>query len=197
MLANLKIDSPLKILPVTTERWPDFEKLFGPKGACGGCWCMLWRLKRAQFEAGKGEKNRRAMQTVIKSGKIPGLLAYADGKPVGWCSVAPREHFPALENSRIFQPVDEKPVWSISCLFVEKSYRRQGISVALLRAATEHVKRQGGKIVEGYPTEPKKDRMPDVFIWTGTASAYQQAGFTECARRSETRPLMRFSIKNN
>lgn len=195
MPANFKTDSPLKIFPVTIERWPDFEKLFGAKGACGGCWCMLWRLKRAQFEAGKGEKNRRAMQTVIKSGKIPGLLAYADGKPVGWCSVAPREHFPALENSRILQPVDEKSVWSISCLFVEKSYRRHGISVALLRAAAEHVKRQGGKIVEGYPTEPKKNRMPDVFVWTGLASAYQQAGFVECVRRSETRPIMRLLVK--
>jgi len=119
----------------------------------------------------------------------------ADGKPAGWCSVAPREHFPALENSRILKPVDEQPVWSISCLFVEKNYRRQGISVALLRAAADYVKRHGGKIVEGYPTEPKKNRLPDVFIWTGIASAYQKAGFVECARRSQTRPIMRFVVK--
>lgn len=190
-----KADLSIEIYPVTKELWADFEKLFGAKGACGGCWCMLWRLKRSEFEAGKGEKNRRAMQALVELGKIPGLLAYADGKPVAWCSVAPREHFPALENSRILKPVDEQPVWSISCLFVEKSYRRQGISVALLRAAADYVKRQGGKIVEGYPTEPQKDRMPDVFVWTGIASAYQQAGFVECARRSETRPIMRFVVK--
>jgi GNAT superfamily N-acetyltransferase len=197
MSVKHKTDLSIEIHPVSGERWDDLAQLFGAKGACGGCWCMLWRLKRAQFEAGKGEKNRRAMKAVIDSGKTPGLLAYADGKPVGWCSVAPREHFPALENSRILQPVDEQPVWSITCLFVEKKFRRQGISVALLRAAAEHVKRQGGKIVEGYPTEPKKDRLPDVFVWTGLASAYQQAGFVECARRSETRPIMRFSIKSN
>ena len=190
-----KTDLSIKIYPLTKECWADFEKLFGAKGACGGCWCMLWRLPRAAFEAGKGEKNRRAMQALVESGKIPGLLAYADGKPVGWCSVAPREHFPALGNSRLLKPVDEKPVWSISCLFVEKKYRRQGISVALLRAAADYVKRQGGKIVEGYPTEPQKDRMPDVFVWTGIASAYQKAGFVECARRSETRPIMRFVVK--
>lgn len=189
--------SVIAIHPATRERWLDFENLFGAKGACGGCWCMLWRLKRAQFEAGKGEKNRRAMQAVIKSEKVPGLLAYAGDKQVGWCSVAPREHFPALENSRILKPVDEQTVWSITCLFVEKSFRRQGLSVALLRAAAEYVKRQGGKIVEGYPTEPKKDHLPDVFVWTGLASAYQQAGFVECARRSATRPIMRFNIKNN
>ncbi len=195
MPTNHKTDASIKICPVTTELWPDFEKLFGAKGACGGCWCMLWRLKRSAFEAGKGEKNRRAMWAAIQSGKTPGLLAYAGGKPVGWCSVAPRAHFPALENSRILKPVDEQPVWSITCLFVEKNFRRQGISVALLRAAAEHVKRQGGKIVEGYPAEPKKDRMPDVFVWTGLASAYQQAGFVECARRSETRPIMRLHLE--
>lgn len=195
MSGKYKTDLTIKIHPVTTTLWADFEKLFGAKGACGGCWCMLWRLKRAEFEAGKGEKNRRAMQALITAGRIPGLLAYVDGKPVGWCSVAPRAHFPALENSRILKPVDAQPVWSISCLFVEKSFRRQGISVALLRAAIDYVKQRGGKIIEGYPTEPKKDRMPDVFVWTGLASAYQKAGFVECARRSATRPIMRCVVK--
>ncbi len=195
MPANSKTKLSITIHPVTKKRWQDFEALFGAKGACGGCWCMLWRLKRAQFEAGKGEKNRRAMQALIESKKIPGLLAYVRGKPVGWCSVAPREHFPALENSRILQPIDEQPVWSVTCLFVEKSFRRHGVSVALLRAATDYVKRRHGKIIEGYPTEPQKDRVPDVFVWTGLASAYQQAGFIECARRSPTRPIMRFLVK--
>lgn len=185
----------IEIYPLTKERWVDFKKLFGEKGACGGCWCMLWRVKRSVFETGKGEKNRRAMQTLVGSGKVPGLLAYVDGKPVGWCSVAPREHFPALENSRILQPVDAQPVWSITCLFVEKNCRRQGISVALLRATADYVKRQGGKIVEGYPTESKKERLPDVFVWMGLASAYRRAGFIECARRSPIRPIMRFTIK--
>jgi GNAT superfamily N-acetyltransferase len=186
----------IQILPLTKNRWRDFEKLFGKNGACGGCWCMLWRLQRAEFEAGKGEKNRLAMRKLVNAAvKVPGLLAFVNGKPVAWCSVAPREHFPSLENSRILKPVDEKPVWSISCLFVEKNYRNKGVSIKLLQGAIEFVKRQGGKIVEGYPTEPKKDRVPDVFVWTGIASAYKKAGFVECARRSETRPIMRFFIK--
>lgn len=195
MTTTTKNHSAIAIHPVTADRWADFAKLFGAKGACGGCWCMLWRLPRAAFEAGKGEKNRRAMQALIASGKIPGLLAYVGSQPVGWCSVAPREHFPALKNSRILQPVDAQPVWSISCLFVLKRFRQQGISVQLLRRAVAYVKQQGGKIVEGYPTEPKKDRLPDVFVWTGIASAYQKAGFKECLRRSATRPIMRFLIK--
>ena len=71
---NLK----LEFHPVTPERWSDLETLFGEKGACGGCWCMLWRLTRKEFEAQKGEGNRRAMQRIVNSGEIPGLLAYSD-----------------------------------------------------------------------------------------------------------------------
>ena len=114
---------------------------------------------------------------------------------MAWCSVAPREHFPALGRSRILKPLDELPVWSITCLFVEKQYRRTGISTRMITAAVKHVKKQGGTIVEAYPVEPKKDKMPDVFAWTGLASAYTRAGFVECARRSETRPIMRYIIE--
>lgn len=185
----------LAFFPVTKDRWSDFEILFGERGACGGCWCMLWRLTRKEFESQKGEGNRRAMKAVVQSGQIPGIMAYSQGQPAAWCSVAPREHFPALGRSRILKPLDELPVWSITCLFVEKQYRRTGISTRMIAAAVVHVKKQGGTIVEAYPVEPKKDKMPDVFAWTGLASAYTRAGFVECARRSETRPIMRYIIE--
>ena len=115
---------------------------------------------------------------------------------MAWCSVAPRERFPSLRRSRILKALDDLPVWSITCLFIERSYRRKGISTRMISAAVAHVKKQGGTIVEAYPVEPRKDRMPDVFAWTGLASAYVKAGFVECARRSETRPMMRYFIKN-
>ena len=157
---------------------------------------MLWRLTRKEFESQKGAGNRKAMQTIIHSGKTPGILAFSRGRPVGWCSVAPRDHFPALGRSRILKPVDDLPVWSISCLFVEKNYRRKGLSIQLLKAAVDYVKTQGSAVVEAYTVEHKTDKMPDVFAWTGLASAYTKAGFTECARRSETRPIMRFYIED-
>lgn len=185
----------LAFFPLTKNRWSDFETLFGERGACGGCWCMLWRLTRKEFESQKGEGNHRAMKALVQSGQIPGIMAYSQGQPVAWCSVAPREHFPALGRSRILKPLDELPVWSITCLFVEKQYRRTGISTRMIAAAVKHVKKQGGTIVEAYPVEPKKDKMPDVFAWTGLASAYTRAGFVECARRSETRPIMRYIIE--
>ena len=184
----------LEFHALTRERWSDFEKLFGPRGACGGCWCMWYRLKRSEFEKQKGEGNKKAMKTYVDGGNVPGIIAYSNGKPVAWCAVAPREDFSALERSRILKPIDDKPVWSIVCFFVERNHRRQGLNIALLKSTIDFAKQRGAKILEGYPVEPKKNPMPDVFAFYGLASAFKKAGFKECLRRSETRPIMRFII---
>lgn len=190
---RLRIDDPeLSFRPLTPETWTDFEILFGEKGACGGCWCMWWRLPRAEFERRKGTGNKLAMHTIVEAGGVPGILAYADGKPVGWCSVAPREEFAALNRSRILRPVDDRPVWSIVCFFVAKQYRHQGISEKLIRAAAEYAKCSGASVIEAYPVEPRKDKVPEVFAFTGFSSAFVRVGFTEAARRSDTRPVMRY-----
>jgi len=187
----------LKFHSVTPKRWKDLENLFGERGACGGCWCMWWRLSRSLFNQQKGEGNRKAIKKIVDSGEIPGILANADVKPIGWCSVAPRERFPVLERSRILKRIDEKPVWSVVCFFVAKPFRRNGVTVKLLKAAVEYAKKHKAKIVEGYPIEPKKGKFPDVFANTGLASAFRQAGFVEVLRRSETRPIMRYFVKEN
>jgi GNAT superfamily N-acetyltransferase len=190
-----KAKSPaLQFHPVTQQRWTDFEQLFGEKGACGGCWCMWWRLKKKDYDAHQGAGNRQAMQRIVASGRVPGILAYRQGRPVGWCSVAPREEFIRLANSRILKPVDQQPVWSIVCLFVEKAHRRSGVSTGLLSAAVDYVREQRGQIVEGYAVEPKQGKLPDAFAYQGLAAAYRKAGFHEVLRRSATRPIMRFLI---
>ncbi|HEX6810174.1 MAG TPA: GNAT family N-acetyltransferase [Planctomycetota bacterium] len=181
----------LDVQPLTKALWPQFERLFGTRGACGGCWCMLWRLSKTDFDAQKGEGNRRAMQRLVESGAEPGLLASRHGEVVGWCALAPRADYPALARSRLFKPLDRQPVWVVSCLFVAKAHRRRGVSIALLRAAVAHVRKKGGRIVEGYPQDTKGGAMPDVFAWTGVASAYRKAGFVEVARPSAKRPIMR------
>lgn len=185
----------MKIHPLTPDRWEDFEALFGKNGACGGCWCMLWRLPRKEFDAAKGDGNREMMKALVASGAEPGLLAYFGKEAVGWCATAPRADYPALERSRILKPVDEQPCWSVACLFVHRKYRKQGVATELLKAAAKHVRRRGGKILEGYPVEPRGDKpIPAAFAWTGVPSAFIAAGFKEVARRSETRPIMRMLL---
>ena len=92
-------------------------------------------------------------------------------------------------------PLDETPVWSVTCFFVAKDFRRQGVTVKLLRAAVEFVRERGGRVVEGYPVEPYSDAMPAAFAWTGLAAAFRKAGFKECARRSAARPIMRYVLR--
>jgi len=135
------------------------------------------------------------MKAIVDSGNVPGILAYDGDKAVGWCSVAPRAEFPRLERTRVLQPVDDNPVWSITCFFVAKSHRRKGVTVRLLEAAIEYAGRQGCNILEGYPYEPRQPKLPDPFVWTGLASAFWKAGFQEVLRRSDTRPIMRYYLK--
>ncbi len=179
---------------LTPDRWSDFEKLFGPRGATGGCWCMYWRLTRTQYEEQHGELNRRNMKALVDSAVVPGILAYSSDEPVGWCSVAPREEFPTLARSRVLKPVDDQSVWSVVCFFIARSQRRMGLTVQLLRASIEYARANGAHILEGYPVEPKDGKAPDVFMYTGLFSAFKQAGFTEVMRRSETRPIMRLNL---
>jgi GNAT superfamily N-acetyltransferase len=175
---------------LTTETWDDFEKLFGKRGACAGCWCMFFRCSRKEFDANQGAGNRKAMLRLVKGGASPGILLYKDAEAVGWCAVAPREEYVALERSRVMGAVDEKPVWSVTCFFIAKQHRKQGLSVALLEAAVAFAKKKGAKIVEGYPQDLSKPQA-DAFVYHGLASTFEKAGFREVERRSPTRPIMR------
>ena len=182
--------------PATPSRWADVEALFGERGACGGCWCMAWRLPPAKWKAGKGAKNRRALKRLVASGRPPGVLAYDGPTPIGWCAVAPRAEYGHLARSRVLAPVDGQPVWSVSCLFVLKPYRRQGLSARLIDAAVAFAQRRGARIVEGYPVTPHAANAPAPFLWTGTISAFERAGFAVASRRSPGRPVMRRSRRD-
>lgn len=177
-----------------STRWDDFEALFGEKGACGGCWCMSWRLKPAVFERQKGIANKRAMKSLVDSKEKVGLLAYVDNKPIGWCAVAPREVYVKLEKSRVWKRIDNEPVWSITCFYITKSNRRSGISSELLKGTINYCKSNNVKIIEGYPILPYSKKIPDVFAWTGIPSAFEKAGFVVAERRSNAKPIMRYYL---
>ena len=188
------MNDALDVRPVTPQRWADLERLFAEHGAYGGCWCMWWRLSRSQFRRNAGEDNRRGLKAIVDSGQVPGLLAYADGEPAAWCSIGPRESYPALERSRTLKKVDAQPVWSIVCFFVAKPFRRQGLMARMLRAAADYAARNGARIVEGYPVEPGQAGLRSYEGYTGVVSAYREVGFVEVARRSQHQPVMRYYV---
>jgi ribosomal protein S18 acetylase RimI-like enzyme len=148
--------SQFEVHPLTAERWPDFVELFerrGPRGGrqnapAYGCWCMYWRDRSLEHGAPK----KRAMKANVQSGREPGLLAYTDGSPVGWVSIAPREEYEAVLRSPQYRPLeDEEGVWSIVCFTVDRGARGRGVQEALLAAAVEHAFARGATAVEAYP----------------------------------------------
>lgn len=155
---------------------------------------MAWRQTRSQYDANKGDNNRLAFKKIVRSGAEPGVLAYDRATPIGWCAIAPREQYTALQRSRTLKPVDERPVWSVSCFFITRRYRRSGVSVRLLNAAVEFARKRGAKMIEGYPVIATTGKLPDAFAWTGVPGTFLKAGFKEVARPSRTRPIMRLEL---
>lgn len=164
--------------PAHQRPWADVEALFGARGACGGCWCTVWRRPRKDFDAGKGDDNRAYLHALWQRGEPIGLLGYQADAAVGWISVAPREQFDYLSRSRTLRPAPgDDGVWAISCLFVAKPWRRQGLAAELVAAATDWALAQGARAVEAYPVQPRSDQAAPVFLWTGTPTPFERAGF--------------------
>lgn len=185
--------SGLEIHPLTPERWADFEALFGANGACAGCWCMWWRETRSEYSRLSGEGNKQQMRAILQAGRVPGLMAYLDGLPVGWVSVAPRDEFPSLDRSRVAKRVDERPVWSLVCFYIKVGYRRRGLTGALIGGAVAYARQQGAQVVEAYPVD-NQTGVNGSGEFTGIASTFRKAGFKEVARRTEKRPIMRLEL---
>ena len=195
---NPEFLSQLTVEPVTIKNWNKFIMLFGEKGACGNCWCMYYRLSKADFQKGKAnEGNKKAIKEIIWEGKPVGLVALLKDKPIAWCAFAPREDFIKLEKSRIHKRIDNKDVWSIPCLFIDKHYRRSGVSVQLLKGAIKYAKGVGIKIIEAYPAIPTQDKIPDSFAWVGLYKSFERAGFKIVDRKSKNRPMVRYYLEKD
>lgn len=183
----------LSFHPLTSKLWRDFELLFGEQGACEGCWCMYWKLRGKAFAQNAGDNARQMQKNIVDAKIIPGLLAYSEGYPVGWVALEPRGQYPRLAHTRALKPVDDREVWSVTCFFVEKKHRQKGIALELLKAAIAHAKKNGAKIVEGYPLDVEEHEAPTL-VFTGVASMFREAGFVEVARNVPTRPIFRLYI---
>jgi GNAT superfamily N-acetyltransferase len=180
-------------LELTSKTWQDFETLFGKHGAYGGCWCMFFRGIRKDWNENIGEGNRLRLQAIVDQEKPVGLLAYDGEIPVGWCAVAPREDYAALERSRYYKAVDNKKVWSITCFFTAKTYRRKGVTKFLIAEAIKYANGHGAEALEAYPLVPKKESVPDIYAYTGFYQVFIDLGFTVAAMRGEFNPILSYN----
>lgn len=185
-------DVPILIAPLDADHWGDLVALFGPeRGASGRCWCMWWRVTGRQFDDLGGDGRRDAFAERARLTPPAGLLAYRGGVPVGWIAVAPRTEYGRLDRSPLLKPVDDAPVWSITCFYVDRGHRRTGVTGPLIAAAVELAHAHGAVAVEAYPIDTTAvGGAVDADVFTGTGAMFAAAGFVEVARRRR-RPIVR------
>lgn len=189
----------ISVHPLTPERWLDLEAIFTAKGCsvAKGCWCMYYRRSGEQVAALPGqsrpERNRRDLMRLAAGDPPPGLIGYSDDRPVAWISLGPREDYAKLARSPVMRPVDGQAVWSVVCFVVPSRYRKRGVAKALLAGAIEYARSRGVRLLEAYPVDEELAPMAES-LWFGTKTMYDDAGFTEVARRKPARPVVRLKL---
>jgi GNAT superfamily N-acetyltransferase len=198
MGTNVAVDR-LQFHPLTPERWPDLVGLFQTQANTRSCWCRFWRDTKEEHARGSPEAHARTLETAVRAGAPLGILAYRDGEAIGWCSIAPRETYGRVEATPAIARVDDEPTWSVVCFVVRRTERREGLTLALLRAAVAHAAAQGARVVEGYPVERhvRDDGSPigPPFRYMGSSSIYRAVGFRDVAPPGRVRRFMRLRVK--
>ncbi|MGD9700984.1 MAG: GNAT family N-acetyltransferase [Acidimicrobiia bacterium] len=184
---------PLRCEPATGDRFDHFVEVIGDRGGPGGCWCMFWRLRSAEWRAMGATHRRAASVELFASSPPPGVLGYLDDRPVGWCAVAPRSEYARMQASPTFGPVDDTSSWAVSCLFIHRSARRRGVGAALVSAAVAMAEFHGAPAVDAIPVAPNARRTSSD-LYTGTPSMFVPLGFAEVARRRPERPIVRLEL---
>jgi GNAT superfamily N-acetyltransferase len=174
-----QVDPTFEIVPLTPDRWDDVAALFGEGGDPKSCWCMFWRIRSKDWSFANTRETREGFHRLVDEARdpAPGLLAYRDGRAVGWVSVAPRDDYERLTNSRVRPKIDDLPVWSVVCFVVSKSERGHGLTSQLLDAATTYAVDHGAPGLEAYPVDTAGGRVPAALGYTGLLSTFTAAGF--------------------
>ncbi len=183
----------IRVKPVTPKLWADLEVLFSTKGACNDCWCMFWRIGTSVYGKQTAQEHHDGLKAIVDSGRVPGLLAYVDGQVAGWCAVGPRSDFQSIERSTVLKRVDDLPVWSMPCFFVDKQFRGRGVMRALIEGAIAYAADNGATLIESYPT-PSDKKVNSAGASKGVQSAFSKAGFVEVKRAASAHVIMRYSV---
>jgi GNAT superfamily N-acetyltransferase len=173
---------PLRIEPLTSERWPDLEALFGRGGASYGCWCMFFRRTSTEMSDARAADNKADLEALAAAEPAPGLLAYDGPAAVGWVGLGPRSSFARLVRSRNLKPVDDLPTWSVVCFYIARRRRGEGIARGLLDGAIAYAQTNRAPAIEGYARDASDTRLSSDGAYPGTVRLFEGAGFREIAR---------------
>ncbi len=184
---------------VTDVPWADVEKVFGTRGDPSTCWCQFFKASSQEWKALTATEFSVALERQVTVQPGPGILAYIDDEPVGWCGVERRVHYPRILSSRIvaegsIEDAADESVWSVTCFVVRVGYRRAGVSTKLASAAVEHAQRGGARVIEGYPVDPAGRKVSSADLYHGALSVFESAGFSVVARPTEGRALVRLEL---
>lgn len=168
----------VEIHPATGERFPDLAQILAPRRKdAPACWCLTYRVTSSEFNSLKGKERPNRLRALCEQANAPGVIAYVDGIPAGWCAFGPRTEMGRLQRSRTIPQIDDRPVWSIVCFVVRAAYRRQGLTHQLLQAAIAYARSKDVQTLEAYPIETRGTRVSAAFAFVGTTSLFEAAGF--------------------
>ena len=192
-------DSDITVHALGPDRFADLAALFEEGGDPKWCWCQFYRVRGLNWSNSTADANRERLASLTRDGPPPGLVAYREGRAVGWVSLAPRPAFDRLAHAKVLAPVDDKPVWSIVCFVVSRSARGKGVATALLDAAIDFARSRGATMLEAYPADTEGRRIAPANAYHGTLSMFESAGFEVVARRqfnraTRIRPIVRLGL---
>jgi GNAT superfamily N-acetyltransferase len=179
----------LTFRPVTKATKADFVAVFAGPGGPKYCWCMAWRATREELKDATNASRKKQILSRIADGVPVGLVGYADGKPVAWVSIAPKETYLRLGGPEA-KPGEK--IWSIACMYMRRNLRKQGIGHDLIQAAIKHAKKEGATIVEAYGVAPDSPS----YRFMGFVEAYARAGFKEIEMAGTRRHVMRLTLQH-
>ncbi len=171
----------VKWLDATT--WPDFAGLVERhNGVWGGCWCMAFHPEGV----GRGKtpaQNRSDKACRVREGRAHAALVYDGADCVGWCQFGAPDELPRIKHRRAYlDGVRELPDWRITCFFVDKTCRGQGVAAAALAGVLREIARLGGGTVESYPEDVEGRTVSRTFLHNGTLAMFEREGFAPTRR---------------
>jgi len=178
------------------ETWPDFARFFENRHPVwGGCWCVAFHLKPGEKD-GTAAENSALKERLVRTDRSHAALVYDGADVVGWCQFGPPAELPA--RMRGYGKMDvASPDWRITCFFVDRDRRGEGIAKAALQGALRIIATKGGGTVDGYPIAiPRGKPYSNNFLWSGAASMFAKLGFRRLGNFGSSKLVMRKVVRS-